>query len=81
VRAVKAARSGTVTAVDGWTIAGIARRAGAPSDQGAGLDLLVRQSDVVRAGDPLYLIYANAEAELASAIALADKDCGYMIAG
>jgi thymidine phosphorylase len=81
MRAVKAARSGTVTAVDGWTIAGIARRAGAPSDQGAGLDLLVRQSDIVRAGDPLYMIHANAEAELASAVTLADTDCGYVIAG
>lgn len=80
-RAVKAKRSGTVTAVDGWTIAGIARRAGAPSDQGAGLDLLVRQNDDVRAGDPLYMVHANAEAELASAVALADTDCGYVIAG
>jgi thymidine phosphorylase len=81
VRAVKAPRSGTVMAVDGWTIAGIGRRAGAPSDQGAGLDLLVRQNDVVRAGDPLYLIHANAETELASALALVDTDCGYVIAG
>ena len=57
------------------------RSSGAPSDQGAGLDLLVRQNDVVRAGDPLYMIHANAEAELASAVALADTDCGYVIAG
>jgi thymidine phosphorylase len=79
--AVKASRSGIVTTINGWAIAGIARQAGAPSDRGAGLDLLVRVGARIRAGDPLYVIHASSELDLASAAALAGHDCGFTIAG
>jgi thymidine phosphorylase len=80
-RAVKAERSGTVTAIDGWAIAGIARQAGAPNDRSAGLDLMVHHGASVRAGDPLYLIHAGSELDLAAAAALAERSSGYVIAG
>ena len=80
-RGVKAPRSGIVTAIDGWAIAGIARRAGAPNDRGAGLDLLVRCGAAVRAGEPLYLVHASSELDLASAVAFAEQECGYAIKG
>jgi thymidine phosphorylase len=79
-RPVAARRTGVVTAIDGWTIAGIARRAGAPSDGGAGLDLVARYGEAIRAGDPLYVIHASQETDLAAAAALAAQDCGYAIA-
>ena len=78
---MKAARSGLVTAIDGWAIAGIARQAGAPNDRSAGLDLMVHHGASVRAGDPLYLIHAGSELDLATAVALAERNCGYAISG
>jgi len=75
-REVRAKTSGNVASVNGWTIAGIARRAGAPTDAGAGLDLLVRHGDVVRAGDPLYVIHANSQAALDAAGDEADQQSG-----
>jgi thymidine phosphorylase len=76
---VKATQSGIVSAIDGWAIAGVARRAGAPSDRSAGLDLLVRCGDQVRAGDPLYIVHASSELDLAAATAFAEQGCGYTI--
>jgi thymidine phosphorylase len=78
-RAVKAPRSGIVTAIDGWAIAGIARQAGAPGDRGAGLDLLVGHGAQVRAGDPLYVVHAGSDLDLAAALARAEADSGYTI--
>lgn len=78
---VKADRSGTVMAIDGWTIAGIARAAGAPSDQRAGLDLLRSVGDAVRAGEALYTIHAGTQADATTAFSLAGKSSGYVIAG
>jgi thymidine phosphorylase len=78
-RMVAATRSGIVTAIDCWAVAGIARRAGAPSDQSAGLDLLRRTGDTVRAGDALYVIHAGAEADAEAAALLAAQDSGFII--
>jgi thymidine phosphorylase len=80
VRPVKATRSGTVTEINSWTIAGIARRAGAPMDKSAGVDLLCREGADLRAGDPLYLVHAGSETDLATAIADAEQDSGYSLA-
>jgi thymidine phosphorylase len=74
---VKARRSGTVREIDGWAIAGIARLAGAPMDKSAGIDLMAQPGEQVRAGDPLYMIHAGSEADLAAAAALATKSSGY----
>jgi thymidine phosphorylase len=62
--------------VNGWTIAGIARRAGAPGDPGAGLDLFVSRGDAVRSDDPLYAIHANSPAALAAAADEAESNSG-----
>jgi thymidine phosphorylase len=73
---VRAKKSGDVMGVNGWTIAGLARRAGAPGDPGAGLDLFVGRGDAVRCDDPLYAIHANSPAALAAAAVEAENNSG-----
>jgi thymidine phosphorylase len=68
VRQIVAQRSGVVTSVDGWAIAGVARAAGAPDDLSAGVDLLVSVGQTVEAGDPLFQIHGD-DAEHVSAAA------------
>jgi len=68
--AVRAEHGGVVSGIDGWTIAGIARLAGAPVDKGSGIDLLCQVGDVVLAGDPLYRIHAASSDSLAACVAL-----------
>jgi thymidine phosphorylase len=80
VRPVKAARSGVVTEINSWTIAGIARRAGAPMDKSAGVDLLCREGAEIRSGDPIYLVHAGSETDLVTALADAEQDSGYTLA-
>jgi thymidine phosphorylase len=80
MRPVKATRSGTVTEINSWTIAGIARRAGAPMDKSAGVDLLSREGADIRVGDPIYLVHAGSDTDLAIAIAEAEQDSGYSVA-
>ncbi len=79
--AVAADNSGLVSAVDGWGLAGIARAAGAPRDLGAGIDLKVRAGETVRAGEPLYVIHAGTESDLAAGVGAAKQANGYLIAG
>jgi thymidine phosphorylase len=55
---VAAASDGVVTAIDCYRIAQIARFAGAPADQGAGIDLLKKIGEPARRGEPLYRIHA-----------------------
>jgi thymidine phosphorylase len=76
--AVKADRSGIVTAIDTWKIAGIARAAGAPNDLSAGVQLLRRPGAAVQEGDDLYLIYGNSE-NTAGALSIARWTSGYVI--
>jgi thymidine phosphorylase len=76
VHTVRAARPGTVLEIDGWAVAGVARRAGAPFDKAAGIDLRRHVGDVVEAGDPLFAIHASAASDLDEARALAAScDC------
>jgi thymidine phosphorylase len=77
---VQSDRSGVVSAVDGWTLAGIARAAGAPADLGAGIDLKMRVGERVRAGEPLYLIHASLESNLSTGLAAAQQASGYLLA-
>ncbi|MTW18533.1 phosphonate metabolism protein/1,5-bisphosphokinase (PRPP-forming) PhnN [Rhodoplanes serenus] len=79
-RTVLAERGGVVADIDGFAIAGIARVAGAPLDKGAGIDLVARLGDTVAAGDPLFVIHANAASDLDAAAALAARSCGYTLA-
>ena len=61
---VTAAQAGVVTGIDNLQIAQIARLAGAPKVQGAGVDLLRKLGDEVRAGETLYRVHASYPADL-----------------
>ncbi len=77
-RLVRGGSSGVIRSVDGWRIAGIARRAGAPLDKTAGIDLLRAVGDAVTPGEPLYAIHAAAAADLDAAFAMAEQDNGVL---
>ncbi len=79
VRKIFADRSGVVRSIDGWAIAGIARRAGAPQDQSAGLDLLRRVGDKVVVGEELYGVYAGTSAYADAASQMARQFSGFTI--
>ena len=80
-RMIKADRSGVITGIEGWTIAGVARLAGAPSDLRSGLDVMRQVGDTVTAGDPLYVIHAGTESDLAIAVNMAATTPGFLIGG
>ncbi len=77
---VTADQDGRVAAIDNLQLARIARLAGAPQVIGAGVDLLCKVGDAVRAGQPLYRIHASYSADLAFARDRAARDSGYRIA-
>jgi len=77
---VTANESGRVIAIDCERIARIARHAGAPMDQGAGLDLMHKVGASVNKGDTLYRIYANSQTGLGFACDFAGESSGYTIA-
>jgi thymidine phosphorylase len=76
---VLAPNSGVVTAIDNLQIAHIARLAGAPKIQGAGVDLFYKLGDKVNAGDVLYRIHSEIETDLAFAKELCAKSNAYKI--
>jgi len=78
---IPAATDGVVTAIDNFQIARIARLAGAPMDQGAGVDLFRKLGDPVQQGEALYAIYAEFPADFRFARALAGQASGYSIGG
>jgi len=61
---VVAERDGVVTGIDNLQIARVAQLAGAPKVQGAGVDLARKLGEPVRAGEPLYRVYAAFPADL-----------------
>jgi len=67
----------TISAIDCYQIAGIARRAGAPMDKGAGIDLLKSVGDRVISGEPLYRIHAHIDGDFQRAVEMAEQDSGY----
>jgi thymidine phosphorylase len=69
VQTIVAQQEGIVSRIDGWAISGIARKAGAPADLGAGVDLLATVGQQVEPGDGLFHIY-GADEGLVSAAAL-----------
>ncbi|WID94603.1 phosphonate metabolism protein/1,5-bisphosphokinase (PRPP-forming) PhnN [Bosea vestrisii] len=76
VHTVRSPKAGTVSEIDGWAVAGIARRAGAPFDKAAGIDLRRHVGDRVAVGDPLFVIHASASSDLDEATAMAEScDC------
>jgi len=76
---VLAASDGVVGAIDNLHLARIARLAGAPQVAGAGVDLLAKLGDAVRAGQPLYRVHACFAADLGFARNAATRDGGYRI--
>ncbi|HEV7327416.1 MAG TPA: phosphonate metabolism protein/1,5-bisphosphokinase (PRPP-forming) PhnN [Bosea sp. (in: a-proteobacteria)] len=76
VHTVRSPKAGVITEIDGWAVAGIARRAGAPFDKAAGIDLRRHVGDRVAVGDPLFAIHASASSDLDEAKAMAEScDC------
>ncbi|UCE88345.1 MAG: thymidine phosphorylase family protein [Pseudomonadota bacterium] len=76
---MNAPRSGVVTGIDNYRMARIARLAGAPLDKGAGVELLRKLGDEVEAGDVLYRVHAEFQADFDFARALAGRNNGYTI--
>ncbi len=80
VHEVVAPTAGAVEAIDCLRIANVARLAGAPTDAGAGILLLHRLGDTVRAGDPLYRIHGSDASDFAFAVEAAQADSGFRMA-
>ena len=76
---VHAAASGVVAGIDNLQIARIARLAGAPKVQGAGVDLLCKLGDTVAQGQPLYRVHAGFAADLEFARQACTHATGYRI--
>ena len=76
---IKADKKGVVTVIDNFQLAKIARRAGAPMDKHAGVDLNKKLGESVKKGEVLYRIYAEFPADFKFAQTLADKYNGYKI--
>ncbi|MFN7643852.1 MAG: thymidine phosphorylase family protein [Burkholderiales bacterium] len=79
VAEIVAPRAGRIVGFDHLRLARAARQAGAPARPGAGLDLLVRLGDVVRAGQPLYRLHAETSGEFDHARSGCDADAGIAI--
>jgi thymidine phosphorylase len=80
-REIAARRGGRITTIDCYHIATIARRAGAPLDKGAGIDLVAGIGHEVKAGTPLYRIHSDTETDLDAAAAVATADSGFRLDG
>jgi thymidine phosphorylase len=76
---VRATAEGRVSELDGWRIGEIARRAGAPADKSAGIDLKVGPGDHVKPGQCLYVIHGSNGADLESASVLAQMSDGVTV--
>jgi thymidine phosphorylase len=76
---VTAPQDGVVIGIDNLQIAQIARLAGAPKVQGAGLDLCVKLGEAVRAGQLLYRVHAAYPADLEFARLASARSSGYQL--
>jgi len=76
---VPAPVDGVVISIDNFQIARIARLAGAPMDQGAGVELNKKPGDPVQQGETLYAIYAEFPADFRFSRAMAGQNPGYAI--
>ena len=70
---IKADKPGRVSHVDNKSISLIARAAGAPKDQGAGIILNCEMGDKTNIGDTLFEIISNSESNLSYAIKMVDE--------
>ena len=76
---VTAPDSGVVTGIDNLRMARIARLAGAPKAQGAGVDMLARLGERVEKGQPLYRVYAAYRTEQTFALQATERSTGFTI--
>lgn len=76
---VMAPSAGIVVGLDNQRLARIARLAGAPQVKGAGIDLRVKLGDTVRAGEPLYRVHAQFDADLQFPRQMTERGCAYRI--
>ncbi len=79
VHEVAAGADGCIDSVDCLRIARIARLAGAPTDPGAGIDILKRSGDRVRRGEPLYRIHGVDPSDFDHAARAAETESGFHI--
>ena len=56
---IEASHDGRIREIDCWTIARIAKLAGAPANVAAGVRLLKQVGDIVHKGEPLFEIHAQ----------------------
>ncbi|MDR3506639.1 MAG: thymidine phosphorylase family protein [Caulobacteraceae bacterium] len=80
VHEVRANASGHVASIDCLRIATVARLCGAPTDPGAGVDLLVKVGEKISAGDPIYRIHGCEARDFTFAVEAAGEDGGYRVA-
>ncbi|WP_335999984.1 AMP phosphorylase [Halorientalis halophila] len=71
---VAAPRDGLVSHANNRLVNETARRAGAPRDKGAGLELAARVGDAVAESDPLLTVYAQTADKLAEALRFAREN-------
>ena len=76
---VLAPESGVVIEICNLQIAGIARLAGAPKVQSAGVELFCKLGDRIATGQILYRVYAQIQTDLSFAQKLSTKSSGYKI--
>jgi len=79
-REVPSPARGRVKAIDCYRIARTARLAGAPTDKGAGVDLLKKVGEAVAEGEALYRIHACFPADFKFATEYARGASGYTVA-
>jgi thymidine phosphorylase len=80
VHEICAERAGIVAAIDCLQIASIARLAGAPTDPGAGLDILRKVGEPVGVGEPLYRIHGSEPSDFGFAVEAAAENPGVRLA-
>jgi thymidine phosphorylase len=76
---VRSPATGYVTGIDNLLLARVARLAGAPMANGAGVDLFKKVGDRVQKGEPLYRVYSEFPSDRHFARALAGRSSGYLI--
>ena len=76
---VQAPHDGVVTGIDNLQLARIARLAGAPKVQGAGVDLLRKLGDAVQTGQSLFRVHAAYPADLAFARQATERSSGFTL--
>ena len=70
-RVISAPRAGLVAHIDNRRLAKVAKLAGAPEDNAAGLELHIGLGERVASQQPLYTIHAESPGELSYALAYA----------